>query len=358
MTEMSRIGKRTRRRSQKAGLPPGTLMLIGEERTEPVTLTLIQYNQATYETRKLRSLDELPSPLPEGMVTWLNVGGLYDLNVIESIGKRFNLHPLLLEDVVNTEQRPKAETYGDSVFVVAKMLYCRKDVIQAEQVSIVLAPNVVLSFQENGSDVFAPIRERLRNPAGRLRNSGNDYLVYALLDAIVDNYFSVLEALGERIGEIEDRVLADAEPETLRQIHSLKRDLLFVRRAVWPLREVISALQRSESHLITDATRTYLRDVYDHTVQIVDTIETLRDMLAGILDVYLSSLSNRMTAVMKVLTIITTIFMPLSFIASVYGMNFEHMPELKWRYGYPLVVSGMAVIGMFMVWFFRKKRWL
>jgi magnesium transporter len=350
---------RSRRRSQKTGLPPGTLVLIGEQRTGPVALTLIAYQPAAVETRTLRSLDELPG-LRDDRVHWLNVGGLYDLNVIEAIGKRFALHPLLLEDVVNTEQRPKVEAYGELLFVVVKMLYVDsgRDAVQAEQVSLVHGPQLVLSFQENGSDVFAPIRQRLDNPGGRLRNGGADYLLYAMLDAIVDNYFGVLEFLGERIGRLEDRVLGEPDPKVLKDIYALKRDMLFVRRAVWPLREVLSALQRADSRHITEATRTYLRDVYDHTVQAIDTIESMRDMLSGLLEVHLSNVNNRLSAVMKVLTIITTIFMPLTFIAGVYGMNFKHMPELEWAYGYPLVLGAMAAIGLLMVWLFRRKRWL
>jgi magnesium transporter len=355
--------EKRRRRSHKAGLPPGTLVHIGERKADHVRLTLFQYRQGECREQQLKSLEEflsLISPAEPGVVTWLDIGGIHELTVIERLGAFFHLHPLLLEDIVNTEQRPKAEEYGDLAYVVMKMLYADsvRSVIQAEQISLVHGHNVVLSFQENGGDVFASIRQGLRTGKGRIRTLGADYLVYSLVDAIVDSYFGVLELLGERIERVEDLVLTEPGPHTLQDIYSLRRELLFVRRAVWPLREVVSSMQRGDSRLISDTTKTYLRDVYDHTIQVIDTIETLRDMVAGMLDIYLSSISNRMTAVMKVLTIITTIFMPLTFIAGVYGMNFRSMPELEWRWGYPLVLVVMAAIGLFMVWAFKRKRWL
>jgi magnesium transporter len=230
--------------------------------------------------------------------------------------------------------------------------------VLVEQVSFVLGRNFVLSFQENGTDVFQPVRERLRGGKGRLRQSGADYLLYALVDAIVDQYFAVLEILGEKIEALQQAVVADPKPETLKNIHALKRQLLFLRRAVWPLRDVMSNLSRSECPFLQQATKLFFRDVYDHVVQIVDTIETLREMVSASLDIYLSSVSYRLNAVMRVLTVITTIFMPLSFIASIYGMNFEYMPELKSEWGYPIVLAVMAAVGVAMLFVFRKKRWL
>ncbi|MGH7233677.1 MAG: magnesium/cobalt transporter CorA [Nitrospiraceae bacterium] len=352
-----------RRRSQKTGLPPGTLMHIGERKTDTVRLTLFQYREGECRERDLKNAEDLLAALAEGesgTVTWLDVGGIHDVALIERLGAFFHLHALLLEDIVNTEQRPKGDEYGDYGYIVLKMLYWKADrsVMLAEQISLVYGSHFVLSFQENGGDVFSPIRERLRTGKGRLQKMSADYLMYSLIDAIVDNYFVVLEVLGERSEQLEDRLLADPGQQTLRDIYTLRRDLLFVRRAVWPLREVIRNLERGESRLMTDDTRPYLRDVYDHTIQVIETVETLREMIAGMLDIYLSSMSNRMTAVMKVLTIITTIFMPLTFIAGVYGMNFEHMPELKWRWGYPLVLVIMAIVGGLMVAYFRKKKWL
>jgi magnesium transporter len=313
--------------------------------------------------KELQTIDEFVSIMSHSqptLVTWLDIGGIHDLKVIEKLGALFHLHPLLLEDIVNTEQRPKREEYGDYTYVVAKMLYtdAKRSLIQAEQISFVLGSHVLLSFQEDGGDVFSPTRDRLRTGKGRIRSLKPDYLLYSLLDAIVDGYFSVLEVLGERTEAIEDRVLTEPDAQTLKSIYSLRRDLLVVRRAVWPVREVAGGLERDETALISPATKTYFRDVYDHTIQAIDTIETLRDIVTAMLDIYLSNLSNRMTAVMKVLTIITTIFMPLTFIAGVYGMNFRHMPELEWPWGYPAVLSGMAIIGLLMVWFFRRRHWL
>lgn len=359
---MPRHRGQTTRRSRKAGLPPGTLMHIGKPRTGTVKLSLIRYDVKSFEEKELMSVEEIAPP-GDGRIVWLNISGIHDLDLIARLGARFSLHPLLLEDIVNTEQRPKYDDYGDHAAVVAKMLYpkdrtAQRLEIHSEQISLVYGSRFVLSFQENGGDVFAPIRERLRTGKGLIREAGADYLMYSLLDAIVDHYFAVLELLGEVMDRIEDRLLDDPAPDTLRDLYALRRELAFVRRSVWPLREVLSALGRGDSRLIAESTRTYVRDIHDHATQIIDTIETMRDIASEMMDIYLSSISNRMTAVMKVLTIIATIFMPLTFIAGIYGMNFRYMPELEWKYGYPLVLSVMAAIGLFMVWYFRKKRWL
>jgi magnesium transporter len=290
---------------------------------------------------------------------WINVGGVHRVEVVETLGRQFSLHPLLLEDVANTDQRPKLDDYETYIFVVIKMLLLTgRNEIAVEQVSLVLGRNYVLSFQENGTDVFQPVRERLRGGKGRLRQSGADYLLYALVDAIVDQYFAVLESLGEKIEALQQTVVADPKPETLNDIHALKRQLLFVRRAVWPLRDVMTNLSRSDCPCLQQSTKVFFRDVYDHVVQIVDTVETLREMVSASLDIYLSSVSYRLNAVMRVLTVITTIFMPLGFIASIYGMNFEYMPELRSPWGYPLVLGVMAAVGVGMLILFRKKRWL
>ncbi|HEX6826379.1 MAG TPA: magnesium/cobalt transporter CorA, partial [Nitrospiraceae bacterium] len=253
----------------------------------------------------------------------------------------------------------KLDDYETCLFLVMKMLSVteRQDIV-VEQVSLVLGRNFVLSFQENGADVFTPIRDRLRGNKGRLRQSGADYLLYALVDAIVDQYFAVLEVLGEKIEVLQELVVSDPKPETLHQVHALKRQLLFLRRAVWPLREATNNLSRSECPFLQEPTKVFFRDVYDHVVQIVDTIETLREMVSACLDIYLSTISYRLNAVMKVLTIITTIFMPLTFIVGIYGMNFEHMPELKWEWGYPLVLGVMLAIAFAMLGFFKLKKWI
>lgn len=349
-----------RKVSETAGLPPGTPVHIGERKTEHVRITVMDYDESHFEEREAKTAEECFPFRDKPTITWMNVDGLHDLPVIEKIGECFGLHPLILESIVNTQQRPKVEELQDYIFVVLKMLYLGKgdSEVTGEHVSLVIGSNFVLSFQESKGDVFEPIRDRIRTGKGRLRKMGSDYLGYALIDAIVDNYFIILESLGDKVELLEEKLIGRPAPQTLRGIHRLKRQLLFLRRAVWPLREVISGLERSEAGLIKKATRLYLRDVYDHTIQVIDTVETLRDMVAGMLDIYLTSLSNRMNEVMKVLTIVATIFIPLTFVAGIYGMNFKHMPELEWRYGYAFAWGLMIAISAFMLLYFRKKKWI
>jgi magnesium transporter len=350
--------KLVQKRSRKTGLPPGTLVHIGERKSEKVTISVFHYSGESCRELEPEEVSAICPPADESVI-WVNVGGVHQVEVVETLGKQFSLHPLLLEDVANTDQRAKLDDYETYYFLVMKMLSLtsRKE-ISVEQVSLVLGRNYVISFQENGTDVFQPIRDRLRGGKGRLRQSGADYLLYALVDAIVDQYFAVLETLGEKIETVQQAVVAQPEPETLNDIHALKRQLLFLRRAVWPLRDVMNNLSRSDCPFLQEPTKVFFRDVHDHVVQIVDTIETLREMVSASLDIYLSSVSYRLNAVMRVLTVITTIFMPLSFIASIYGMNFEHMPELQSRWGYPLVLAVMAAVGVGMLLLFRRKRWL
>ncbi len=350
--------KLVQKRSKKTGLPPGTLVHIGERKSEKVTVAVFRYSTTRCEELQVEQVDQLSPPADESVI-WINVGGVHKVEMVEMLGKQFSLHPLLLEDVTNTDQRPKLDDYEAYIFLVMKMLSLtdRKD-IAVEQVSCVLGKNYVISFQENGTDVFQPVRERLRGGKGRLRQSGADYLLYALVDAIVDQYFAVLEHIGEKIEAVQQAVVDDPKPETLNEIHALKRQLLFVRRAVWPLRDVMTNLSRSDCPFLQQPTKLFFRDVYDHVVQIVDTIEILRDMVSASLDIYLSSVSYRLNTIMRVLTVITTIFMPLSFIASIYGMNFEYMPELRSPWGYPLVLGVMAAVGVGMLVLFRNKRWL
>jgi magnesium transporter len=283
------------------------------------------------------------------------------VEAVEKLGNCFGLHPLVLEDILNTDQRPKMEIYGDYVYIVLKMLYGSdpRRLVETEQVSLILGSNFVISFQEGTEgDVFDPVRERIRSGKGFIRKMGSDYLAYSLIDMIVDNYFIILERLGERIELLEEELVVHPTTKTIQEIQKFKNETILVRRVVWPLREVISGLGRKESPLIKETTEIYLRDVYDHTVQVMDTIEVYREMLSGMLDIYLSSVSNRLNSVMKVLTIIATIFMPLTFIAGIYGMNFKYMPELEWRWGYPAVWLIVAVIGISMLIYFKKKKWL
>ena len=349
-----------RKRSKKAGLPPGTLVHIGEKKVETPKITVFDYDEAHFEEKEATTIDECLVFRDKPTVTWINVAGIHDLEILEKLGDCFGLHPLVLEDILNTEQHPKLEQYDDYLFMVLKM-FCQdgeNDELVVEQVSIVVGPNFVISFQESDLDVFTPVRERIRNEKGRMRKQGADYLAYALVDAVVDGYFVVLETLGDRIEDVEEGLLANPTPQTVQAIHELKRELIFLRKSVWPLREVIGALERGESALITKTTLVYLRDVYDHTIQVIDTVETLRDMVSGMLDIYLSSISNRMNEIMKVLTIIATIFIPLTFLAGIYGMNFRYMPELGWHWSYPVVLGVMTLIGIAMLFFFRRKGWL
>ena len=354
------MNKLMKGRSKKAGLPPGTLIHIGARKTQEPKITIIDYDEATFQERETKAIEECFLFKDKPTVTWINVDGLHQSEILEKLGECYHFHPLVLEDILNTDQRPKMEEYGDYLYIVLKMLHDKGkgSQIEAEQVSLVLGPNYVFSFQESGGDVFDQIRERLRTGKGRLRKMGADYLAYTLVDAIVDYYFVILEKLGERIELLEEELVAHPRTETLKEIHTLKREMIFLRKAVWPLREVISSLQRGESPLVQKTTGIYLRDVYDHTIQVIDTIETFRDILSGVLDIYLSSVSNRLNSVMKVLTIIATVFMPLTFLAGVYGMNFKYMPELEWRWGYPVTWAVMAAIGVAMLVYFRKKKWL
>jgi magnesium transporter len=345
---------------EKVGLPPGTLVHVGERKAEKVKITIIDYDPKNYQEKEVEKIEECFPFKDKPTVTWINIDGLQEVGIVEKIGVHFGIHSLIMEDILHTGQRPKAEDLGDYLFIVLKMIYHdeNEDEIMGEQVSLILGQNYVISFQEREGDVFNHIRERIRNGKGRIRKAGADYLTYALLDAIVDQYFLVLEKFGEKIESLEEELVTNPTPETVQLIHKLKRDLIFLRRSVWPLREVINALERGEFPLITKPTGIYLRDVYDHTIQVIDTIETFRDMVSGMLDIYLSSVSNRMNEVMKVLTIIATIFIPLTFIAGIYGMNFKFMPELEWHWGYPTALIVMLVVVGFMVMYFRRKRWL
>ena len=349
-----------KRKSAKVGLPPGSLVHVGDKKLREAKITVIDYDQSKLQESEIAKAEECLVLKDKPTVTWINIDGVSDAQTLQKIGDGFGLHPLILEDVMNTDQRPKVEDFGNYLYIVLKMLHYddEKGTVVTEQVSIVLGLGFVISFQETEGDVFDPIRDRIRTARGLIRKTGADYLTYALIDAIVDNYFAILEKLGEKIEYLEDELVTNPTLETLREIHELKRDMIFLRKSVWPLREVVSKLEREGSNLIKETTGIYLRDVYDHTIQVIDAVETFRDMLSGMLDIYLSSISNRMNEVMKVLTIIATIFIPLTLVSSVYGMNFTYMPELGFPWGYPLVLLTMAIIAAVMLVFFRRKRWL
>jgi magnesium transporter len=349
------------KRSKKSGLPPGALVHIGEKRQGKTKITMRDYDETNFQVRETENIDECLFVKDKPGVAWINIEGVHRAEVLEKLGECYGFHPLVLEDVMNTDQRPKMEDYSDYLYIVVKMLdYRDRDGgIVSEQISLIVGRNFLFSFQEGPEgNAFGAVAERIRSNKSRIRKMGADYLAYSLIDAIVDNYFAILERLGEQIEVLEEKVVSDPASETLREVHFLKREMIFLRKAVWPLREVINAMQRDESPLIRESTKLYLRDVYDHTIQIIDTVETFRDMVSGMLDIYLSSLSNRMNAVMKVLTVIATIFMPLTFLAGIYGMNFKYMPELGWRLGYPVFWTVIVAIAVTMLIFFRKKGWL
>jgi magnesium transporter len=351
------------RRSKKSGLPPGTLVHIGEEKTDRIRITLIRYNEREVHEEVIEGLDHLKEPPPEDSerwVTWINLEGVHLPETIAMVGKYFGIHPLTLEDIVNTEQRPKIEEYDDYLFVVLKTFDSREHPGEPimDQISLVLKPNMLISFEEKSDEICNIVKNRIRSGKGRVRNAGSDYLAYCLVDAVVDHYFNILEKLGEDIESMQEELIARPAKMTLQRIHSMKRQMILFRRSVWPLREAVGSLLRGESAMIQKATLVYLRDVYDHVIHVIDSIEIYREMLAGMIDIYLSSISNRMNEIMKVLTVIATIFMPLTFIAGVYGMNFKNMPELDWRWGYPAVLLLMATVAVYMLFYFRRKKWL
>ncbi len=344
--------------SVKAGLPPGSLIHVGERRTEGVSASLIRYDPDNFsEEKSLTPADVCALPAYQG-VTWVNTDGLGDTEAIRQIGECFGIHSLTLEDILNTQQRPKKEEFDTYLFIVLKMLYLSDGEVNAEQISLVLKDDVVLSFQEQEGDVFDQVRNRIRNKKGRIRSLPASYLLYALIDSIVDGYFIVLESVAEQIENLHEELLENPTTDTLRTIHCLRQDIIFIRKSIWPLREVVSGLERDESGLIGESTLIYYRDVYDHTIQIVESLEGYRDVVSGMLDIYLSTASNRMNEIMKVLTIIATIFIPLSFVAGVYGMNFINMPELAWAWGYPAALLLMFAVASVMLVFFRRKGWL
>jgi len=356
---MFKIDKFIKKRETKIGLPPGTPVYVGEKREESVRITVIDYDEELFLEKEISDFKECCEFKNSATVSWINIDGVHDVKLIEQLGKEFDLHPLVVEDIVHPGQRPKMEEFEESLFIVFNMLTYDDGAteVKSEQVSLVLTDHVVLSFQERPGDIFDLIRDRLRNGKGRIRKMGADYLAYSLLDAVVDHYFIILEKVGGRIEELEETLINNPKPETMQEIHRLKREMLFLRKSVWPLRELIAGIEKSESQRVKTSTQKYFRDVYDHTIQIIDTVETFRDMLSGLHDTYLTVISNRMNEIMKVLTIIATLFIPLTFIAGIYGMNFEFMPELKWRYGYLFVWIIIIIIAFFMIMYFKRKKW-
>ncbi len=351
--------KKTSKIKKKIGSSPGTLTYTGEKETSELFIEVYDYNADSIEIKEINRVEEAVKFKNPDSVSWINLYGLRHVQVIEELGSQFKLHPLLLEDIVNVGQRPKLEEYDNCLFSVFKMLsYDEGHVLKVEQVSVVVGENFVITFQEDEVDIFDIIRDRIKDDKGRIRNSGADYLFFRLMDTVVDNYFLIMEILGEKIEDLEEDLLDDPNESVVYRIQKLKHESLIIRRSIFPLREVVSKLQKPDVIFISESTRTYFRDVYDHTIQVIETIETYRDMLSGLMDMYMSSVSNKMNNVMKVLTIIATIFIPLTFIVGVYGMNFEYMPELDHRHGYFIVWGIMILIFLGMLYYFKRKKWL
>ena len=360
LKKIKRTAKFIDKSSQKAGMSPGIVVHVGEQKIETARITLMSYDPARLEEKELTRIEESFAYKDTPPVSWINIDGLHEVELIEKIGTHFNIHPLTQEDIVNTGQRPKVEDFEEYVYVVFKMLKFDDTTghINSEQVSLILGPHYLLSFQEAEGDVFSFVRERIHRGRGRIRRSGPDYLAYALMDAVVDHYFLILEKMGERIEHLEEQLHVQPTPEILQAVYDLKRELIYFRKQVWPMREVLSAWQKAESALVQEANTVFIRDVHDHTIQVIDTIESFRDIISGMMDLYLSTVRNKMNEVMKVLTIMATIFIPLTFVAGIYGMNFKFMPELEWKWSYPLLWVLLIVIFSGMVFYFKRKKWL
>jgi len=358
--QLRKVARLIKNKPKKIGLDPGSLIYVGDKEKQAITISLFDYKADHFIEKNVLSIEDLLAYKQSETTSWINIDGVHEVEILEKIGKHFDIHPLTLEDILNTNQRPKLDEYPNYLYIVLRMFFLdEKDKsLKNEQVSLILTKNFVITFLEDIGDVFDPVRERIRKSATRLRELGTDYLAYTLIDSIVDSYFHILEKIGEEVEGLEDNLVLQPNKNDLQAIHLLRREMILLRRAIWPLREVVSAMQRNENQFIEEKTRIYLRDVYDHTIQVIDTIESYREMVVGMLDTYLSSTSNKLNEVMKVLTVISTLFIPLTFLAGVYGMNFRHFPELGYDWMYPwgfwtitlFVVLGMAV-------FFKRKNW-
>lgn len=350
---MGRLYKKVR----EVALPPGSY--AHREQLEPVKISILDYSQSFINECVVNTVEDAAKYKDSDTVTWINIDG-YDADVMRQVEHHFGVHALVLEDVANGGQRPKIEDYDQHIFFILKMIYndVKTNDIYGEQIGLVLGKNFVISFQEKTGDVFNPVRERLRVETSRIRRSGADYLTYALIDAIVDNYFVVLEEMGERIDVIEDELLTSIKSDMPMRIYRLKSKVIYLRKQIWPFREVLAGFQRMDSKLVSKPVGVFLRDVYDHTIQVNDTIEAFRDAVSGLHDIYLSSVSNKMNEIMKVLTIFAAIFIPLTFIAGIYGMNFDNMPELHWENGYHYALGLMATVGIGMLLYFKRKDWI
>lgn len=353
------MSRHIKKRSKKTGLPPGALVHIGEPSLENVRITVTRYSETECVKKEVKTLDDC-APSVDGRITWISVAGVQEAEIIRKIGECFHIHPLILEDIMNTDQMTKMNRFGDHVFVVMKSFLDGKpgeEGIRSQQVSFVLGSNYILSFQEMPEDLFTPVRGRLEVDTAQFWKMGAGYLAYCLMDIAIDNYFSVLEKLDDAIYELEELTTSEFGEDALKRIKTCRRNVIAVRRAAWPLREVISSLWKRESGFVTEAASVYFSDIYDHVVHVIDTTETFREVLSNIFDIYLTSISNRINAVMKVLAAIATIILPMTLVTGLYGMNFEHMPELKWQYGYPMSLGIMFAIAAGMLAYFKKMKW-
>lgn len=346
--------------SEKSGLPPGSLVHVGEVHEHEHKITVLDYNKSTLTQRTLKSIEELLPYKTTDTVTWVIIDGLKDVSIIDAIGRHFDIHALVLEDILNTHQRPKFEEFDDYLYIVIKALALAANDfnVEYEQISLLVLNKFVFTFKEKPDAIFDPIVTRLNNDKSHLRDLGTDYLCYVIMDTIVDEYFSLQDAFDELVENVEDELLTNPSVQTLSTIQKIKRELIFLRRTVSPLRELLASIQRSESPLLNDKTKRYFGDVYDHAIRVTEAMESYRDLITGMLDIYLSSISNKMNETMKVLTVFASVFIPLTFIAGVYGMNFEYMPELKWHWGYPALWGVFIGITAFLLRFFKKKKWI
>jgi magnesium transporter len=348
-----------RRTSSKVGLPPGSIVHVGEQKIEKVKITLTEYDENNVDSCEINSIEEIEPYTDTPQVTWVNVCGLHETEFIKQIGEKFNIHPLVLEDILNTETRPKLEISDNYVFITIKMLAYNDEEkqIDSEQVSFILGKNFVFSFLEKSDGIFNPIRDRIANQVGRIRKQAPDYLFYTLIDIVVDQYYLLLERIEERIELLDDEVISNTDKSQIQKIYNLKNELLLTRRSVWPLREIFTQIIREEPELINENVEPYLRDLLDHTFQITETVEIQREITNGLMETYLSLMSNKMNEVMKVLTVIATIFIPLTFIVGIYGMNFKYMPELELPWAYFAVWGVMIAVVVIMILYFKRRNW-
>ncbi|MDC7993586.1 magnesium/cobalt transporter CorA [Altibacter sp. HG106] len=349
-----------KKKTTTKNLAPGTVSYTGKKENAVTTLEIIDYSKDQYDLVHSEKIEDAFQFKGTDHVTWINVNGLNNTHNIETLGEHYQLHPLIQEDIVTTNQRPKMDEFEAYLFIVFKMLHYGEDnQLINEHVSMVMGHDYVLTFQEADGDVFDSLRERIESGKGRVRNAGSDYLMFAILDAVVDNYFSVIETLSEKIEFLEDQLFEDKIEEDITQdIQELKKEILRIRRAIVPLREVINRIEKTETALIESRTQNYIRDLYDHIIQVSESVDIYREMIWGLMDMYMTTISNRMNEVMKVLTIMATIFIPLTFLAGIYGMNFEYIPELQLKYGYFYLWGAMILVFLLLVWYFKRKKWL